>query len=200
MEGTVRRNTGPSAWWYLLAVLVFVAGEAITIVFCVTAFIGLLSGLAKVTVPGSGTFTAPEPGKYIVFYEYHTVVGNRTYATPDEAPPGLQCTVVAEETGREMSLSPATGTTFSGGNVEAISLWAFEVHQAGVYRLSGSYVEGGEGPEVVLSIHHSLKRLLGILLTAMKLTGLFFLVALAIAVAVYLKRRGAEQQASWVSP
>ncbi len=200
MEGTVHGNTGPSAWWYLLAVLVFVVGEVIVIVFFVTGFIGTLSGLAKVVVPGSGTFTLPEPGKYVVFYEYHSVVGNRTYATPDEAPPGLECTVAAEDTGRDIPLSPATGTSFSGGNVEAISLWAFEVQQPGVFVLSGSYPEGEGGPEVVLSIHHSFKKLLSILFTAMKLTGVSFLAALAIALVVYLKRRGAEQQALWASP
>lgn len=200
MEGTVHGNTGPSAWWYLLAVLVFVVGEVVAIVFFVTGSIGTMSGLAKVVVPGSETFTLPEPGKYVVFYEYHSVVGNRTYATPDEAPRGLECTVVAEDTGGDIPLSPATGTTFSGGNVEAISLWAFEVAQPGEYRLSGSYVEGEAGPEVVLSIHHSLKKLLSVLSTAMKLTGVSFLAALAIALVVYLKRRGAEQQALWASP
>ncbi len=200
MEGPEVESRGPSAWWYLLAVLVFVVGEVIAIVFFVTGFIGTLSGLAKVVVPGSGTFTLPEPGKYVVFYEYHSVVGNRTYATPDQAPPGLECTVAAEDTGRDIPLSPATGTTFSGGNVEAISLWAFEVQQPGVFVLSGSYPEGEGGPEVVLSIHHSFKKLLSILFTAMKLTGVSFLAALAIALAVYLKRRGAEPYASEASP
>ena len=200
MESTVHGNTGPSAWWYLLAVLVFVVGEVIAIVFFVTGFMGVLSGLAKVVVPGSGTFTLPEPGKYVVFYEYHSVVGNRTYATPDEAPPGLECTVAAEDTGGDIPLSPATGTTFSGGNVEAISLWAFEVQQPGVFVLSGSYPEGEEGPDVVLSIHHSFKKLLSILFTAMKLTGVSFLAALVIALVVFSMRRRAEQQALWASP
>lgn len=200
MEGPVHGNTGPSAWWYLLAVLVFVVGEVIVIVFCVTGLIGTLSGLAKVVVPGSGTFTLPEPGKYVVFYEYHSVVGNRTYATPDEAPPGLECTVAAEDSGREVPLSPATGSRFTTPSAEGVSLWAFEVQQPGVFVLSGSYVEGGEGPEVVLSIHHNLKKLLSILSTAMKLTGASFLAALAIALVVFAMRRRAEQQAPWASP
>ncbi len=200
MESTARERRGPSAWWYLLAVLVFVVGEVIAIVFFVTGSIGTLSGLAKVVVPGSGTFTLSEPGKYVVFYEYHSVVGNRTYATPDEAPPGLECTVVAEDTGRDIPLSPATGSRFTTPSAQGVSLWAFEVQQPGVFVLSGSYPEGEGGPEVVLSIHHSLKKLLSILFTAMKLTGVSFLAALAIALVVFSMRRRAEQQALWVSP
>jgi len=62
------------------------------------------------------------------------------------------------------------------------------VERPGEYTLSVRYGEGVEGPEVVLSIHHSLGRLLGVLAIGAKVTGLAFLVALAIV----LLRSGAR--------
>lgn len=38
----------------------------------------------QVVVPGSSNITLSQPGKYTIFYEYRSVVGNRIYSTGEE--------------------------------------------------------------------------------------------------------------------
>ncbi|MGE5662240.1 MAG: hypothetical protein ACM3X1_08335 [Ignavibacteriales bacterium] len=58
-------------------------------------------------VPGSSNITLSQAGKYTIFNEYRSVVGNRKYSTGEEIP-SLQVNLVSKETGDEIPLSSAS--------------------------------------------------------------------------------------------
>jgi hypothetical protein len=76
----------PSRWFYVLGFAVLVVGP---IVFSIFLFSSLLSNVSSLTqmpsiqviVPGASDIILSETGKYTIFYEYQSVVGNRVFST-----------------------------------------------------------------------------------------------------------------------
>jgi hypothetical protein len=117
----------------------------------------------QVVVPGSSNITLSQAGKYTIFNEYRSVVGNRIYSTGEEIP-SLQVNLVSKETGDEIPLSSASvNRTYTVGSRSGIRLLDFVIDQPGIYELSASYPpgqgqqEGGgeQNQEIVLAVIHS---------------------------------------------
>jgi len=106
-----------------------------------------------VIVPGKGSLDLPEAGKYKICYEYRSVVGGKTYISP-QAFPGLACRIVHADSGEEVPVESMFGSlTYTSSGHAGTGIWQFEIDQAGSYELTGWYPEGVTGPaEVVLAI------------------------------------------------
>jgi len=142
----------PGRGYYVLAVLVFIAGIGLFAWLLFKNLSGLSEGLKQVVVPGKTDLVLSKAGNYTVFYEYRSVVGNKVYLT-ERSLSGLICTLVSKSTGSEIRLSPATMTsTYTLGGREGVSILEFQISQPGAYEFSAGYAEGREGPEVVLAI------------------------------------------------
>ena len=55
-------------------------------------------------MPGSGDITLQQTGKYTIFYEYRSVVGNRIYSTGENIP-GIIVNITSKDTGDELPFS-----------------------------------------------------------------------------------------------
>jgi hypothetical protein len=189
------QNIKPSRWYYGLATVVFLIGVSLFAFFLFHSLSGLTEALTQVVVPIKSDITFPEAGKYTIFYEYQTVVGNRLYFTGERLS-GLQCTLTRKVTGHRIALSrPSARSTYSLGGRKGVSVLEFNIDQPGIYEFSASYPEGEEGPEVVLAMGHGfLKNLMGTIFGGL---ALFFgsgAIAIAIAVVTVLKREKARKQ------
>ena len=146
------QNTGPSRWYYGLAVLVMFAGMAL---FVVTIWKGLsaaTSKLQQVAAPGQTEITLGERGEYTVFYEFKSVMDKRVYSS-SESVPGLEFKLVSKSTGAEVELKPTSvNSTYAIGGRSGKSIFDFQIDQPGVYVLTTAYPRGREGDDVVLAV------------------------------------------------
>ena len=155
----------------------------------------MTGALTQVVVPVEEDITFPETGKYTIFYEYQSVVGDRLYFA-GESLSGLQCTLASKVTGRRIALCrPLTRSTYSLGGRKGVSVLEFTIDQPGIYEFSASYPEEQEGPEVVLTMGKGfLKNLMGTVFGGL---AIFFgsgAIAAAIMVVTFLKRQKAKKQ------
>jgi hypothetical protein len=164
----------------------------------------------QVVVPGSSNITLSQPEKYTIFYEYHSVVGNRIYSTGEEIP-GLQVNLISTDTRDDIPLSSASvNRTYTVGGRSGIGLLDFTIDQAGIYELSASYPpvqgqqEGGgeQNQEIVLAVIHSsaIDKLFGTIMGAvasvMAIVFIPFVVGIVIIVITFIKRRKTRTRTS----
>jgi hypothetical protein len=185
----------PSRWYYGLAIVVFIIGESLFILFLLNSLRGLTDGLTQVVVPVKSEIMLPETGKYTIFYEYQSVLGDRLYFT-GESLSGLHCTLTSKVTGYRIALSrPLARSTYSFGGRKGVSVLEFNIDQPGTYEFSASYPKGQEGPEVVLAMGRGfMRKLIGTIFGGL---AIFFgsgAIAIAIIVATLLKRQKARKQ------
>ncbi len=184
----------PSRWYYVLAALIFIAGEAVFFSYIFSNLGGIGEGLTQVVVPGNSDLNLSEAGKYTVFYENESSVNGRIYSTGQDIS-GLQVEIKNKSTGFKVPLhSPQGSTTYSIGGRTGRSILEFDIVQSGFYELSGWYPNGA-GPEVVLAVGKGLFDNI----MSMAVVGIitFFgsaLAALAIIIIVYRKRKDTERQ------
>ena len=189
------QNIKPSRWYYGLAIAVFIIGESLLAVFLFNRLTGLTEALTQIAVPVKSEIVFPEIGKYTVFYEYQSVVGDRLYFTGERFS-GVHCTLTSKKTGYRIPLSrPLARSTYSFGGRKGVSVLQFNINQPGTYEFSASYPEGHEGPEVVLAMGRGfMKKLMGTIFGGL---ALFFgsgAIAGAITVVTLLKRQKAKKQ------
>jgi hypothetical protein len=157
----------------------------------------------QVIVPGSGDITLQQTGKYTIFYEYRSVVGNRIYFTGENIP-GIIVNITSKDTGDELLFSStASKSSYSIGSRSGIGLFDFVIDEPRIYELSAAYpaVQGQQEEqkqEIVLAIIHSsvIERIFGSIMGtvagAMVIVFVPFAVGIAIIVITFLKRRKAR--------
>jgi hypothetical protein len=184
----------PSRWYYGLAILLFVVGLSLFGLFLFRNLIGLASSLVQLPVPGAYDLTFSDTGKYTIFYEYESVIGNRIYATRRDLS-GLRCELQSKETGARVRLSGASmNTTYSLGSRAGVSVLDFNVKRPGSYEFSAGYPEGKEGPEIVLAIGYGFTK--RIIRTVVGGLGIFFGtvgISAGVALITLFKRRKARE-------
>lgn len=155
--------------------------------------------------PGSSNITLSQAGKYTIFNEYRSVVGNRIYSTGEEIP-SLQVNLVSKETGDEIPLSSASvNRTYTVRSRSGIRLLDFVIDQPGIYELSASYPPGqgqqqggGEqNQEIVLAVIHSsaidklFGSITGTVASVIAVVFIPFVAGIVIIVITFMKRRKA---------
>jgi hypothetical protein len=177
-------NITPSRWYYGLAIGFFIIGQLSLTLFLFNNLSGLTGALTQVVVPAKSEIVFPETGKYTVFYEYQSVVGNRLFFTGERLS-GLHCTLTSKVTGYRIPLSrPLTRSTYSLGDRKGVSVLTFNIDQ-----------QGQEGPEIVLAMGRGfMKKLLGTIFGGLALFFGSVAIAIAIIVVTLLKRQKARKQ------
>ncbi len=139
---------------FVLSGVIFLIGIVGFVVFLFLRVSHLDKDMIQVVVPGSQDVTLSEPGDYTIFHEYRSVIGNEIYAT-DRGISGLQCTLTSQKTGEAIALSASSGSShYEVEGRKGESVFAFHIEEPGVYRLTGRYPEGQNGPRTVLAISH----------------------------------------------
>jgi hypothetical protein len=181
----------PSRWFYVLAVLVVVIGFAIFGLLLFKNLSGITDSLIQVVVPGKIDITFSEAGKYTIFHEYQSVVGNKVYKTEEIS--GLQCALTSQETGAEIALSsPSGSSTYTLGGRAGRSLWVFSIDKPGNYQISAWYPEAQEGQEVVLAIGSGFTgKIVGTVFSSLAILFGSIAIAVVITVVTAIKREKA---------
>ena len=189
------QNIRPSRWYYGLAIVVFIIGESLFIWFLLNSLSGLTEPLTQVVAPVKSEIVLPATGKYTIFYEYQSVVGDRLYST-GRSLSGLQSALTSKVTGYRIALSrPLTRSTYSFGGRKGVSVLQFNIDQPGIYEFSAWYPKGQEGPEVVLAMGHGfLKKLMGTIFGGLALFFGSAAIPIGITVVTSLKRQKAKKQ------
>lgn len=167
----------PSRWFYLLAVAVALAGVAL-VVTAALAGLRWSSHSTRVVVPSRTAIAFPEGGRYLVAYEYRSVVDGRVYSTPQGVPP-LDLELVGPD-GRRVPIGAGSGSfTYQFGTRAGMTIAGFKLERPGRYVLGATYRHDEIGPNLVLAIGHDplsllLPRLIGglvLILLVAPLTG-----------------------------
>jgi len=194
----------------VIGIIVLIGGPAVASAILFSTIFSSIDSMAaeipsiQVVVPGSSDITLSQPGKYTVFYEYQTMVGNRIYSTGEDIP-GIQVNLVSKESGDEIPLSSASvNRTYTVGSRSGIGLFDFAIDQPGTYELSASYpaVQGQQqSPEIVLAVIHSsaVEKLFGTIMGtvagALAIVFIPFVAGVAIIIITFIKRRKASARA-----
>jgi hypothetical protein len=182
----------PGRQWYLIALVVALAGFACAGLFFWLRFDSMSEGLIRMVAPGE-TVMALRPGAYTVFHEYSAVLDGRYYEARDIL--GMHV-VVASEAGEQIALRGALATRYELTGHKGVSVLAFDIDAPGNYRLKAAY-EVGNGPETVLAVGQGfIGRLFTLILGTI---GIAFVTAgggVAIASVTYVKRRRARETRS----
>jgi hypothetical protein len=184
-------DSGPSRLWYLLPLVVVIAGMACMGAFLSNRLSGLGDSLVQVVVPGDAELTL-DPGSYTIFHESRSMVDGRIFSVDSIAGLGVSLASAADE---PVALAPASMSSsyeFAGRSGSAV--FNFEIGDPGVYRLSAAYGDGAAGPRTVLAVGKGfggdiLTTLLGALAIAFAGMGL----AAAIGWRVFVKRGAARR-------
>lgn len=197
----------------MIGIIVLIGGPAISSAILFSTIFSNIGNMTEipsiqVVVPGSSDITLSQPGKYTVFYEYRSMIGNRIYSTGEDIP-GIQVNLISKDTGEEIPLSSASiNTTYTIGGRSGIGLFDFDIDEPGIYVLSASYLptqgqgqEEEQGQEIVLAVFHSsaIEKLFGSIMGtvggAMAIVFVPFVVGVAIIVITFIKRRKARTRA-----
>lgn len=179
----------PSRKWYLLAVLIFLAGMGAMALFLNARLTALGNQLIQIVVPGATDLRLAAPGTYTIFVEQNSVVDGRLYVGGNVS--DLRITVRAGDAA--IPLTRVTGSSrYSFGGRSGLAVLEFAVAEPGIYRLSARYADDRTEPQVVLAIGRGFTGwLFTTIFAALAISFGGAAIALAIAIPVFLKRRRA---------
>jgi len=141
----------PSRSHYVIGIAVLIVGLVIFAILSRTPGEAVPPEI-RIVVPGSKDLYLPEAGKYTIFYEYSSMIGDKTYSTGEQLSPmlvGLQSRQYYKIF--ELS-SPSRRMRYKSGGLAGVSLFEFEIESSGNYFLFAEYEGDVSGPDVVFAI------------------------------------------------
>jgi hypothetical protein len=187
----MRRTDRPGWWPYLVAVALFILAAA----SIVGIFIFALSSSkdqSRFVMPGKGEVEFAEPGDYTIYYEHRSVVGDRSFSTPEQ-PPNIVCRMTSIEDGKSLPVQPAQfSSRYEMGSRAGVSLYSVHVEQAGTYELIADYAEGQTGDEFVLSVGSGFAEMFLVILASVCGTILFGGIGLVVLIVTFVRRTSAK--------
>lgn len=141
----------PSRSHYVIGVTVWIVGLVLFAILLRTPRKAIPPEI-QIVVPGSNDLYLPEPGKYTIFYEYSSIIGDKTYSIGEQLSPmlaGLQ----SRQYYKIFELSrPSRRMRYEVGGRAGVSLFEFEIESPGNYLFSAEYEGDVSGPDVVFAI------------------------------------------------
>lgn len=186
----------PGKWLYAVGVMIIVTGFVLMAGFLFKSLFGIQDHLLQLTVPGKYDLTFSETGKYVVFYEYQSVVNGRAYNTKSFNLEGLNISVKSKSSTEEILVdAPFVNSTYSLGGRKGVATFDFEIKKPGEYVFSGKYRKGAGGPEVVLAISNNFpKVLVKIIFSAIAIVFSFSFVGIIVLLFTFFKRKGSRDK------
>jgi hypothetical protein len=201
---TSAQKINPSRWFYLIGIIVLIIGPAVSSMLLFSTIFSTIDTLkdipsTRVIVPGRNDISLSEAGKYTIFYEYRSILGNSVYSTGEDIP-GIQVNLMSKDTGIKILLStPTMSSSYTIGGRSGVSLFDFTIDRRGTYEIAASYPSSIQGPHIVLAVFHASsidKMFADIMGTALKGFALVFIpfaAGVAIIIVTFLKRRKAKK-------
>lgn len=141
----------PGRSYYVIGVIIWMVGIVLFAILLRTPRKPIPPEI-QIVVPGSRDLYLPEEGKYTIFFEYLSVIGNKNYSTGEQLSPmlvGLQSRQYYEIF--ELS-TPSRRMEYEVGGRAGVSVFEFEIESPGNYFLFAEYEGDVSGPDVVFAI------------------------------------------------
>ena len=186
----VSENTiQPGRIWYLVPLLV----TLVSLLFIPLAIVQAVTDknilAVKFVVPGEKDLEIRKPGKYVLWNETQTIFQGQTYSSSTSIPAGVQIQLTELKTMSSVPMNTDMSATMTSGQEARVSVGYFELIEPGQYRVK---VEG-QFPPRVFYFRESMLRQLGPIFRAFLLTMTGLVVAVLIAVIIFLKRQAAPR-------
>jgi len=192
METTQKNSIAP----YVTAGLILLAGIVCFGVFLFHQLSSLDDNLVRFTIPGDKEVSLKEPGQYLIYHEYRSVVDGRVYSG-SEGLSGLDVSLSSKKTGEAIPLSvPSATSRYDSGGASGVSLLEFHIQEPGAYRVRAGYAPGQTGAPAVLSINKDFA--MKLVLAVFAAIGILFgsiIVSVVIVVWTLIKRNNAAKAA-----
>jgi len=196
MNDPIIQSIRPSKLWYFLPVLLLTGG-ALTGVKCFRDIKRQLDRRPQyVPAPGSAKIHLDQPGEYLICYEHHCVIGDRTYVSPQQIP-GLKVRITSVSSNQQVAVEPLSyNYTYSFGRRSGVGLWRYRIDQPGDYQVMVWYPQGVEGPEnLVLAADEKMQLGRWFATIGLSIAAIMSLPAsVAIWIVVLLQRRAAKRR------
>ena len=141
-----RPRLTPSAWWYVAAGAIAVAGMVAGVWMMVEGVGRVLEGVEdfdRTDVPGTLTVTIEDPGGYSIYHEFPGASDSGSRSPVPE--PDLSIT---NPDGDDVQLRPYTSlVTYAWGTIEGRGLYTFHADEPGTYELTA---DGDEGTRIAV--------------------------------------------------
>ena len=174
----------PGRFGYFAAVAIAV-GSVVACAALIVMFIASLENDARFVAPGSHAITVQKPGKQIIWNDYRTVFGGRSYDVPEQLPDGLSIRVTEAETGKDVDIVASRGASSKTAEADRLSIAAFEAERPGRYTIT---IMGDFPPRVFSVGPEFLVQLFGTIFGAIAVVIAGFATALGLAVWTFIKR------------
>ena len=180
MASPTRAASRPlSRAWYVVALIVAVAGWGGVAWFLVARLSGATEGMIRFVVPGAIELRLNEHGRYTIFHEYRSTFEGRVYHVDSLI--GLEITLRSRASGATVPLNRGTASSYTVNDRSGRSLYQFEIAAPGDYGLIAAYSDASREPQTVLAIDRGF---VGQLLTTILLAMVMALGPLALAITI----------------
>lgn len=183
----------PSRLWYVVAILVLLAGIAGGVSFMMPRLTGLSDDFIRVIVPGDHEIELPEAGSYTIFHEPSGTVEGVLYTASDIS--GLRVSL-SSAAGGDIALGAGSGSRYTAGGHRGYSIFTFEIPSAGAYHLAAAYDDGRTEPRTILAVSGGFVS--GLVFTILGTIAMIFAgigLALAVGLTTFFRRRRFRQAA-----
>lgn len=190
--------TGPSRWWYALALVCVAAGFVGMGAYMFPRIDTIGDTLVRLLAPGEITLSAAEPGTYTIFHEERSVVDGAAFVSKSVS--GLRVSVTSAA-GETIPVVPSSTTeTYTLGAYAGTSILTFQITEPGSYRVAAAYNDGRTEPRVPLTIGHNF--LADLMLTIIVGIGIVFasVVLAAVVIVIVAQKRSKARHAGAAQP
>ena len=178
----------PSRWYYALGLAIFFASSLVLLLFGYRGAASTTGKFIRVIVPAKREITLPKAGEYIIYYEYETEVGDRSFSTGKDIP-DLQYALTNKATGDDVRLLPVSHeSNYVSAQHSGIALAKFEIATPGTYTLAASYPDDKGEDEVALAIGAHDMSFLKNILGGVMIAGVLLLASMLIIMITLMKR------------
>lgn len=144
--------------WYVLSAAIAIVGAMLWCVFFFILFFDIKGSIRQIVVPGVHQLELQASGRYIIYHEYQSFVGNKIFSADKNAVLGLQCSIQIADRAEEIKTSPTSphAKYEFDGKRKGVSILEFEISCPGTYILTAKYSNGREKPQIVLGVARAL--------------------------------------------
>lgn len=145
MENIISKSK--TTWrFYALACLPFALGLALAVFLIAKAMTDIMAfggAMERIVVPGKDTIVLSKPGKYTVYNEHKSMIGNKVYSSDENSVSGIECRLRDIRTGGDILLSPSSmNSTYSIGSMEGRAVFDFSIEKPGPYEFGCFFTSG----------------------------------------------------------
>lgn len=194
------QNRKPSQIFYVMGFAIIIIGIS-SFLILVFSSINIIddnpsavsddNDLVQLVVPSIEDITLEKTGRYTIYHEYRSVIGNKVYASSSQEISGLEIVLVSRATGTPIPIEESSvSSTYSVGSRSGVSLFDFNIDEPGTYKLSAFYPDGQHEPRLVLAVGHGfVGKIIWTALQGIALLLGTFVAGSIIVIMTFLKRR-----------